>query len=85
MEQERERKIERLRKRHALVLPTWLQELKMAKLRHNFATSAGHCHTFAAAPPVAYRSFHGPMWRRGLPLSGPFDPTFFFSCFIVVN
>ena len=25
------------------------------------------------------------MWRRGLPLSEPFDPTFSFSCFIVVN
>ena len=29
--------------------------------------------------------FYGPMWRRCLPLSEPFDPTFSFSCFIVVN
>ena len=29
--------------------------------------------------------FYGSMWRRGLPLSELFDPTFSFSCFIVVN
>ena len=46
----------------------------MAKLRRNLR-SAGHGHTFAAAPRVA-RSFYGPIGHRGLPLSEPFDPTY---------
>ena len=34
-------------------------------------------HILAAAPQVA-RSFYEPMWRRGLPLSEPFDPSSLF-------
>ena len=75
VEQEREHEIERLGKRQTLVLPTWLQELKMAKLPSPFA----ECGTLF----VFFMGLCGVVACRFPSLSIPFP--FSFSCFIVVN
>ena len=88
LKQERERKIERLGKRQALYTRLYFPRGVRSRKWPSCAAICGVRDTAyfrRCASSSLDLFFYGPMWRRGLPLSEPFDPTFSFSCFIVVN